>query len=134
MEEGTHRLSGSEPGPGQTWLGRQGEGFLLLLAKDKKTVDRVGLSCQLCGLMQKVLTPYFSFLPQLGVLSQLRTEAVCVTFGITLETPLLPIGSLTCSPRSSSPGDYTDFYSSRQHATNIGTMFRGKENALMPNW
>jgi len=31
-------------------------------------------------------------------------------------------------------GDYTDFYSSREHATNVGTMFRGRENALMPNW
>lgn len=31
-------------------------------------------------------------------------------------------------------GDYTDFYSSRAHATNVGTMFRGAENALMPNW
>ena len=31
-------------------------------------------------------------------------------------------------------GDYTDFYSSIEHATNIGTMFRGKDNALMPNW
>ncbi|XP_048375578.1 fumarylacetoacetase isoform X1 [Sphaerodactylus townsendi] len=31
-------------------------------------------------------------------------------------------------------GDYTDFYSSWQHATNVGIMFRGKENALMPNW
>uniref|UniRef100_A0A096NMX9 Fumarylacetoacetase n=1 Tax=Papio anubis TaxID=9555 RepID=A0A096NMX9_PAPAN len=31
-------------------------------------------------------------------------------------------------------GDYTDFYSSRQHATNVGIMFRDKENALMPNW
>ncbi|KAI5101227.1 fumarylacetoacetase isoform X1, partial [Silurus meridionalis] len=31
-------------------------------------------------------------------------------------------------------GDYTDFYSSRDHATNVGIMFRGKENALMPNW
>ena len=31
-------------------------------------------------------------------------------------------------------GDYTDFYASRQHATNVGTMFRGPENALMPNW
>ncbi|MFA0962802.1 fumarylacetoacetase [Roseivirga sp. BDSF3-8] len=30
--------------------------------------------------------------------------------------------------------DYTDFYSSREHATNVGTMFRGKDNALMPNW
>ncbi|MGI9545624.1 MAG: fumarylacetoacetase, partial [Flavobacteriaceae bacterium] len=31
-------------------------------------------------------------------------------------------------------GDYTDFYSSKEHATNIGTMFRDPENALMPNW
>lgn len=31
-------------------------------------------------------------------------------------------------------GDYTDFYSSREHATNVGAMFRGRENALMPNW
>lgn len=31
-------------------------------------------------------------------------------------------------------GDYTDFYSSREHATNIGVMFRGKDNALQPNW
>lgn len=31
-------------------------------------------------------------------------------------------------------GDYTDFYSSREHATNVGIMFRGRENALMPNW
>lgn len=31
-------------------------------------------------------------------------------------------------------GDYTDFYASEEHATNVGTMFRGKENALMPNW
>jgi fumarylacetoacetase len=30
--------------------------------------------------------------------------------------------------------DYTDFYSSIEHATNVGVMFRGKENALMPNW
>jgi len=31
-------------------------------------------------------------------------------------------------------GDYTDFYASREHATNVGIMFRGKENALMSNW
>ncbi len=31
-------------------------------------------------------------------------------------------------------GDYTDFYSSKQHATNVGTMFRGAENALKDNW
>ena len=31
-------------------------------------------------------------------------------------------------------GDYTDFYSSKEHASNVGTIFRGPENALMPNW
>ncbi len=31
-------------------------------------------------------------------------------------------------------GDYTDFYSSKEHATNVGTMFRDPENALLPNW
>ncbi len=31
-------------------------------------------------------------------------------------------------------GNYTDFYSSYHHAHNVGTMIRGPENALMPNW
>ncbi|HET6993206.1 MAG TPA: fumarylacetoacetase, partial [Bacteroidia bacterium] len=31
-------------------------------------------------------------------------------------------------------GDYTDFYSSIDHATNMGKMFRDPENALLPNW
>src|SRR5207247_3779300 len=31
-------------------------------------------------------------------------------------------------------GDYTDFYSSREHATNVGVMMRGPDNALQPNW
>jgi fumarylacetoacetase len=30
--------------------------------------------------------------------------------------------------------DYTDFYSSIEHATNVGKMFRDPENALLPNW
>jgi fumarylacetoacetase len=31
-------------------------------------------------------------------------------------------------------GDYTDFYSSREHATNVGIMLRGPDHALNPNW
>lgn len=31
-------------------------------------------------------------------------------------------------------GDYTDFYSSEQHAINVGMMFRDPEKALLPNW
>jgi len=29
---------------------------------------------------------------------------------------------------------YTDFYASKEHASNVGIMFRGKDNALQPNW
>lgn len=31
-------------------------------------------------------------------------------------------------------GDYTDFYSSKEHATNVGSLFRDPEHALLPNW
>jgi fumarylacetoacetase len=31
-------------------------------------------------------------------------------------------------------GNYTDFYSSEEHATNVGSMFRDPQNALLPNW
>jgi hypothetical protein len=31
-------------------------------------------------------------------------------------------------------GNYTDFYCSKEHATHVGTMFRGKQNALNANW
>ena len=31
-------------------------------------------------------------------------------------------------------GDYADFYCSREHATNVGVMFRGEQQPLQPNW
>lgn len=46
---------------------------------------------------------------------------------------LIPIDQITmCMPVQI--GDYTDFYSSREHATNVGMMFRDPANALLPNW
>jgi fumarylacetoacetase len=46
---------------------------------------------------------------------------------------LIPLEQTTmCMPVQI--GDYTDFYSSREHATNVGTMFRDPANALLPNW
>ena len=48
-------------------------------------------------------------------------------------TVLFPIDAIhLCMPIQI--GDYTDFYSSREHATNVGTMFRDPANALLPNW
>jgi len=49
------------------------------------------------------------------------------------EQALLPMAEATML-LPAEIGDYTDFYSSREHATNVGTMLRGPENALMPNW
>jgi len=51
----------------------------------------------------------------------LRSRAFCAQSEARL---LLPV---------SIPG-YTDFYSSKEHATNVGTMFRDPKNALLPNW
>ena len=60
-----------------------------------------------------------------SVLSTLSCEETCTfIFAIALVHMLLP-----CKI-----GDYTDFYSSRNHAYNVGVMFRGPENALQPNW
>lgn len=51
----------------------------------------------------------------------------------TLKKVLLPSSSATMH-LPMEIGDYTDFYASKEHATNVGTMFRGKDNALNPNW
>jgi fumarylacetoacetase len=49
------------------------------------------------------------------------------------ETALLPLSSAALHLPFTVAG-FTDFYSSREHATNAGSMFRGPENALPPNW
>ena len=49
------------------------------------------------------------------------------------ERVLVPLG-MTTLHMPVKVAEYTDFYSGRHHATNVGTMFRGPENALPPNW
>lgn len=50
-----------------------------------------------------------------------RDVVVCTMDDVEMQLPVLI-------------GDYTDFYSSKEHATNVGMMFRDPENALLPNW
>lgn len=59
--------------------------------------------------------------PMLRDDAALRAEALVPMQQVTMHLPAVI-------------GDYTDFYSSREHATNVGTMFRGADNALQPNW
>ncbi len=46
---------------------------------------------------------------------------------------LLPMTSVVMQ-LPATVGDYTDFYSSRDHAYNVGVMIRGPANAIQPNW
>jgi fumarylacetoacetase len=59
--------------------------------------------------------------PELRDNSELRQQALVPMKEVKLHLPLAVSG-------------YTDFYSSKEHATNVGVMFRGKDNALQPNW
>jgi len=59
--------------------------------------------------------------PELRDDAALRQRALIPLGHATLHLPLEVMG-------------YTDFFSSREHATNTGTMFRDARNALLPNW
>ncbi|QWG18773.1 fumarylacetoacetase [Bradyrhizobium sediminis] len=59
--------------------------------------------------------------PQLRDNKILRARALVPIADVRLHLPIAVAG-------------YTDFYSSKEHATNVGVMFRGKDNALQPNW
>jgi len=59
--------------------------------------------------------------PELRDNDELRQRALVPMHDANLHLPFTVAG-------------YTDFYSSKEHATNVGVMFRGKDNALQPNW
>ncbi|QOZ30762.1 fumarylacetoacetase [Bradyrhizobium sp. CCBAU 53421] len=59
--------------------------------------------------------------PELRDNRELRARALVPIADVRLHMPFAVSG-------------YTDFYSSKEHATNVGVMFRGKDNALQPNW
>jgi len=59
--------------------------------------------------------------PELRDNDELRKRALVPMADVKLRLPIAVAG-------------YTDFYSSKEHATNVGVMFRGKDNALQPNW
>ena len=59
--------------------------------------------------------------PELRDNDKLRQRTLVPMADVTLHLPIAVSG-------------YTDFYSSKEHAPNVGVMFRGKDNALQPNW
>jgi len=101
-------------------------------------------------LAQRGMLPAVCLAPQLNPLLQAgqatwRAVRTTVTQLLSADEPALrdngPLRADALVPRAEAfmvlpalIGDYTDFYSSREHATNVGSMFRGADNALMPNW
>ena len=63
----------------------------------------------------------------------LRDDASNEPHRSAVRNALIPVGELVMD-LPVLIGDYTDFYSSRQHAYNVGCMFRDPANALLPNW
>ncbi len=63
----------------------------------------------------------------------LRDDPANTKHRATIEAALVPIDEVEMDVPCVI-GDYTDFYSSRQHAYNVGVMFRDPANALLPNW
>ncbi|GAA4216676.1 fumarylacetoacetase [Sagittula marina] len=64
-------------------------------------------------------------------LTELLSEAYADPQGLT--GYMVPqVGTQMLMPFTVS--EFTDFYASKNHASNVGTMFRGPENALPPNW
>lgn len=59
--------------------------------------------------------------PELRDNDELRQRALVPIANVKMHMPIMVAG-------------YTDFYASKEHATNIGIIFRGKDNALQPNW
>ncbi len=75
-------------------------------------------------------------------LGKATTNGIRARLAVALVDPTSPLrNSQALVPRAEATmhlpieiGDYTDFYSSIDHATNVGTMFRDPANALLPNW
>merc|ERR1719450_1096368 len=102
--------------------------FTGALMKDQQEVLRsdnlnklMGLSHMHWAETRATITELLTSSPALKDNPELRSSALVPQSSVKMHLP-------------ADIGDYTDFYSSLDHATNVGTMFRGKDNALMPNW
>ncbi|MCO6460740.1 MAG: fumarylacetoacetase [Saprospiraceae bacterium] len=81
----------------------------------------IGLGKKVTGKIRKTIQTFFSDADFAG---QFALDRDSYLLDANMVRMALPV----------SVGDYTDFYSSKEHAFNVGCMFRGPENALMPNW
>src|SRR5210317_1963863 len=84
--------------------------------------DFISCGKETCAAVRKELITLFS--DENSSLAKDKSDQESILIPADSVTMLMPI----------EVGDYTDFYSSIEHATNVGKMFRDPENALLPNW
>jgi fumarylacetoacetase len=82
----------------------------------------ISLGRETAGKVRTRITELFEYSnPALRDNPELKKKVLFGIIDVNMAMPILP-------------GDYTDFYSSIEHATNVGKMFRDPANALLPNW
>jgi len=137
--------------PFGVFSGSDGKGPRCATAIGNKAVDLAalagagafkGLPFDAAAVFQKPALNDFMALPQSAWLStRARLTELLASDGDALlrsdaalcSTVLRPLAEVAMH-MPASVGDYTDCYASREHATNVGIMFRGIDNALQPNW
>lgn len=103
---------------------------------DKNLFDETG--CNVETLKESVLNSFISqgkavtgkFRLRLAEILDMQNENI---FRNAVQDCLIPVEACVLH-LPINIGNYTDFYSSREHATNVGIMFRDPANALLPNW
>ena len=105
---------------------------------DAGLLNGLGLSSEVLG--ASALNPLMKFGKPVTVALRERVQTLFASDSAGLRdrpdlhtSCLVPASSVTMH-MPVEVGDYTDFYSSEDHARNVGKMFRDPENALLPNW
>ncbi len=84
--------------------------------------DLIALGKPFCGALRQRISKLLNINnPELRDNKNARLKVLNFSYNVQMQMPI-------------KVGDYTDFYSSMDHATNVGTMFRDPANALLPNW
>ncbi len=105
---------------------------------DLAALQKAGL-LPACGFDEPALNTFMAKGPQVWQAVRDRLTSLLSAEHEDGETRLQVTSALheACDVRLHLPfqvSEYTDFYAGKQHAINVGTMFRGAENALPPNW
>ena len=91
---------------------------------------------RLADCCSQTLNAFVALLPATWSAFRAYLTALLTSDALTADSPLF-VSRTAADTQLHLPlhiGGYTDFYASLEHATNCGTLLRGPERALQPNW